>query len=371
MHRAFARLLIALTLPTAIGAATAHASETTTLDCWSGFFDLDGDGYARADARSNQRMRIVLDGEHYTCPAPWVGVRGDCDDDDPAVHPRQFETRGNNVDDDCDGQIDEPETWAAPAGHGVERDGFEVFVRIADDAVPAVFEDGALYARVETQALTDTAASRFGSYQRIQWLHDLPEFAYTAVSISGLASATVYRARVRFYRRVVSGGRAIYWPVGVASDWHRQMTDGDGLDGARADMVNAGLYEAWLDGKQGRVGYYAADENGTRYGADLDEAWCSEFYSAVLTPFVDGLGHRSSVARIIDWYADYGRDIEVPADRAEDWMSIFARPGDYLALDTNSESGGPGRSPDRGSHRSGRAELPHPAPRVTGLLRYA
>ena len=37
----------------------------------------------------------------------------DCNDQDSSINPGQTETQGNNVDDNCDGQVDEPPTPGA------------------------------------------------------------------------------------------------------------------------------------------------------------------------------------------------------------------------------------------------------------------
>lgn len=53
-------------------------------------FDRDGDGY--------------LDGANEDCVANYPAADLDCDDNDPALHPRAEEVPCNNVDDDCDAE---------------------------------------------------------------------------------------------------------------------------------------------------------------------------------------------------------------------------------------------------------------------------
>ena len=63
----------------------------------------------------------------------WFSCGGDCDDDDPGVHPGTPERAGNGVDDDCDGEVDED---AALASVDDDGDGFSENQGDCDDANP-------------------------------------------------------------------------------------------------------------------------------------------------------------------------------------------------------------------------------------------
>ena len=61
------------------------------------FRDADGDGYGH----SGQTQMAT------TAPAGYTSQAGDCNDNNPNIHPNAAEICGNNVDDDCDGTADQ------------------------------------------------------------------------------------------------------------------------------------------------------------------------------------------------------------------------------------------------------------------------
>ncbi len=61
------------------------------------FRDADGDGYGN----STQTQMAT------SAPFGYIGQSGDCNDNNPAIHPNAAEICGNSVDDDCDGTADQ------------------------------------------------------------------------------------------------------------------------------------------------------------------------------------------------------------------------------------------------------------------------
>ena len=94
------------------------ANEASAQDAPLWYFDADNDGYG--DAYTVQPA--------CTQPAQYVPEAGDCDDDNSSVNPEVAEAC-NDVDDDCDGLIDEGADSTAPIGSSMfyadtDGDGF-------------------------------------------------------------------------------------------------------------------------------------------------------------------------------------------------------------------------------------------------------
>ncbi|MCB1744076.1 MAG: putative metal-binding motif-containing protein [Gammaproteobacteria bacterium] len=124
-------------------------------------------------------------------------------------------------------------------------------------------------------------------------------------------------------------------PVGEQSGWYYTMTGSySAMGNARGALVRRALYEAYLSsvGYTGYLGWLWQD--GTRYGADVGEAWCSEFYSWVAAFELDTIGHRSNVSKLRSYFQ--GFDAFIVVDDPLDFVAT-AEPGDYLAMDTNDD----------------------------------
>jgi hypothetical protein len=96
-----------------------------------------------------------------------------------------------------------------------------------------------------------------------------------------------------------------------------------------------GLYEMYISARYGFTGYLGITyADGTRYGADMGEAWCSEFYSFNFDWTIGGMGHRANVSRVTDYFDDYSAFTDVDAGNRASVLGSLKH-GDYLAEDTN------------------------------------
>jgi hypothetical protein len=309
--------------PAAVAVAGEHS-----MKCYSEEFDSDGDGYARlseAEAQAASRTFSWSGKGRVNCPRGYVRFYGDCDDGDPNVNPGKGEVGFNGKDDNCNGVIDEPTFVYYPEGNRNTTYNFRLTVNLNSQAITDHL--GHLFAEIEYAALRDSGnTSRYGKVRVNQYSRQ-NNVAHLTLTVGD--SATAYRARVTFFRRLDSGQ---FEQVGGRSDWYYTMTDGEiEKTQKRARMVWKGLaeYGASLDGEVGYRG--TADVDGTRYGADSNELWCSEFYSWVTKAWLRGFSRFDTVEEAVDYFRGYDTYF-APSD-----VPQWAAPGDYLALDTNDD----------------------------------
>lgn len=337
---------------TALLALSALATETYDRSCWeAAVYDLDDDGYADTDADSGDRVEQTFStaDDRLRCPAGWVAKRGDCDDSDPDVHPRQQEVYGNDVDDNCSGTVDEPDFQYFPSGFANTTSSFKMRVHVRDaetmsawrtrtTSAFAISRHGLGY-DITWQNLTNTGVVSRTTKATMSTMTDVGTNRYADLTLSGLAATDVFRAQVQFYTWSTNLLGVTTWtPVGDPSPWYYTTTDGTSevsLD--RTQMLLQGFYEFYISEHKGLVGYHGATyEDGTRYGADLGEAWCSEFYSSMVAWVLPAMSVETYTEHLLDWFHGYGEEID---DQDAGWdlddVKADAYRADYLAIDSD------------------------------------
>ena len=99
----------------------------------------------------------------------------------------------------------------------------------------------------------------------------------------------------------------------------------------RARIVLKGLKE-YSDSLNGLVGYRGTEDvDGTRYHADRNEIWCSEFYVWVTKHWLPGVSDIATCDDLVEFFKDnhsFYSSAEIPSRAA---------PGDYLPIDSNGD----------------------------------
>ncbi len=203
-------------------------------------------------------------------------------------------------------------------GIGNTASGFTIPVQINSPQIAAMTD---LYAQVQYAPLSASTQLLTGPLEKIS-VGVLPGKTFFAVTLKGLKETTMYLARVNLYH-----ANGIH--VAQSSDYYTTTTGTDPKSIIRTRMVLKGLKE-YYDSQQGLVGQggtVAVD--GTRYGADVGVAWCSEFYSWVATGSlknIEGIGH---FAVLMEYFRVGG------AFYNRSGIPNIARRGDYVAMDTD------------------------------------
>jgi hypothetical protein len=307
-------------------------AEEHSMKCYSEGFDRDGDGYAglnAEDARTAYRL-IEWDGKLRTnCPSRYVRFVSDCNDLDPNVNPGKGERGFNGRDDNCNGVVDEPTFDYYAEGNHNTTYSFRMRVNLNSQELLDQKEAGRLYADVQYARLKDTDNPVTRRKFLVNMFYPQSSAARIDVAVGNSESATVFRARVAFFRRADDGQ---FSPIRGWSDWYYTMTDGE-MDKTRtrARIVLKGLKE-YSDSLNGVVGYRGTEDvDGTRYGADRNEGFCTEFYVWVTKHWLTGVAGNDTWEDMVDSFKDdhaYYSPSEIPARAA---------PGDYLPMDSNDD----------------------------------
>ena len=308
-----------------------HA-EDHSMKCYSDGFDRDGDGYAglkTEDARSAYRL-FKWDGKGRTnCPPNYVRFINDCNDLDPNVNAGKPERGLNGKDDNCNGRVDEPTFEYFEEGNHNTSYGFQMLVNLNSQDILDQKAAGRLYADVEYARLKNSENVLKREKFLVNMFDRETSAARISVAVSNSDSATVFRARVHFHRRSADGK---FHKLGLWSNWYYTMTNGE-LDKTRtrARIVLKGFKE-YSDSLNGLVGYRGTEAiDGTRYHADRNEIWCSEFYVWVTKHWLPGISGSDTYDDLIDFFKDnhsFYSSAEIPSRAA---------PGDYLPIDSNAD----------------------------------
>lgn len=196
---------------------------------------------------------------------------------------------------------------------------FEMNIRIGD---ASIINAGHLAAEVEYADLKK--GNEFNIMPRrpvsIQFM-PVVKIPFIPFKIDRLIPTTMYRARVKLY----SGSKLLY----TTPFYYTTTLGGDPKSLVRNRMILRGLKE-FSDSEHGLVGQNGTVAvDGTRYGADKGELWCSEFYAWTGVGSLKGVNGLASVKRLTKYFRDHSG--LMPASK----IAEVARRGDYLSLDTD------------------------------------
>lgn len=306
--------------------ASAPASATSTHACYAASADWDGDGYARTGAPS---VQLTSTNDLY-CPAGWIEKAGDCNDFNAAIHPRNEEYPQNGVDDNCDAGVDDAIPYYTGSGFDVTTNSFSAVVRLNDSQVrPAQRMGTPIKADVWLEPLTMSKTAKLIAGLPATYHED----GLVKVNITGLTSNTPYRAMFRFY---------FCEPYCVFTAWtthyYSTTTGVTAKDKAAAKIVLSALKQ-FNDNKYQLVGYgYTLpgfpwrNPDGTRYGADFGEMWCSEFYSWVTKAYLNWNGSPPSNTE------DMQQRFALAGGLYETWQAPWTvKQGDWFGLDSDGD----------------------------------
>lgn len=295
------------------------------IQCYAIADDSDGDGYARSGAA---KVEVQVDKDKkLNCPAGYVKAAGDCDDANRLVHPNREEVPANGVNDNCRDGVDEPEPIYSANGNGNSNTGFKVTVVVNDVQTLAALKGKKLFASLGVAPLSRSKAGMaWGSILAVNGLSSNT----VVMTANGLPETTPYQAQIQFYRAGSAAGT--FDKLGPVSAKYYTTTDGEKEKSEVRTRILLKGFKEYDDSRRGRVGYLGSvAEDGTRYGANPDELWCSEFYSWVTKDFLKGMSTNDSVSKMADYFRGYS------AYYGNGELAEKGRRGDYLALDTDDD----------------------------------
>lgn len=201
------------------------------------------------------------------------------------------------------------------ASANLDASSITVRALVDHESVMEVFDR--LHAKVEVSHILDSEAQEPVRVSGLSRESDDPNAILLVVE--NLDPVTVYRLRFQLFK---DGNNGAEVEVSDESPWYWAMTSGASkLDQARAGIVTLAITEWATYGEFGRT-----KKNGTRYGADPEELWCSEYYSWVSGHYLTEMDGRSSVRSLTRYFSGY--EALFPGSRIPE----VGQPGDYLAM---------------------------------------
>ena len=295
-------------------------------NCYEKKDDRDGDGYAGEGAIAIGARKWAY---KVNCPKGYVNKGGDkvdTGDNAQLIHPRRDEVPFNGKDDNCNGKTDEPtfEYSTDPT----RNDGFDVKVYI--NCSDTWNHRNNLYAQLTIRSLINTSTTIPFERQKVNVIDDGKH--HVKISVNNLSPATVYSVSVQFFKERTGDKK-----VGVESDskypYYTTTWSDDPVERARSAILLRGFKE-YNESNLGRVGYRGTDKiDGTKYGANKEEKWCSEFYVWVTQNNLKEIKGRTYVGRLLDYFQDHKSTYD--RNRIRD----RAKRGDYIAVASGGDEG--------------------------------
>src|SRR4030042_6839590 len=315
-----ATILMLLILAVSFNGLQAKDTKTCFLDDDDG----DNDGYSR-DGAPKQENVPVKSSEKLNCPSGYVRFENDCDDTKSDIHPRRDEIAGDGKDNKCNGKTDEPDFvyFADNKNNWVTQNSFKIKMKLKDARVYSFrssLEAKVFYASLSrTQTVPEKRVP-------VQMQHEGSNH-YGIIEITELVPNNVYRARVEFY------GKGSNKRIGDGTDWYYTSTSGPSAeDQMRTNVVLRAFYEL-NESNLGKVGYKGTSKSdGTKYGANSKELWCSEFYSWVNEPYVKWMKNENSTSALISFFKNQGSYFSTG-----EIQSVGTR-GDYAGMSMDDDS---------------------------------
>lgn len=297
------------------------------------YYDGDGDGYG---------VLPVIDAckDPVGCGKKTAESAGDCNDHDPALHPRQEES-ANGVDDNCNGQTDEA-TYEGPpywrVGNLLTNDPARPSLRLNNaPEIAQARQSGSLYGRVYYRKLAEASAPyQATGFQPAVVFDGGDENVFAGFAIDDLAPLTAYEMRIDLYRlQVTLGIPPSVSFVRIAPHGGCQgdsnSTPACSNSGVKYVITESAAVFGSLSDARATIVQQALDEKGY-----YDLGWAtsdgndSQFYAAsakyILNDLDPSIHHGETALR--SWFLEYpdalseGAGYDFAALRPGDWLSV-------------------------------------------------